>query len=81
MKTQTELNEETGEMKKQKGRPKAGRDDATTKFDRHLLGKAQMIARHRGIPVAEYLEEMTRAKIDRDYTKLLQDYEKKGTKD
>jgi hypothetical protein len=62
---------ESESMVKPKGRPKTRRDDATTKFDRRLLGMAQMIAKDRGITAAEYLSEMCRKQIEREAERLL----------
>jgi hypothetical protein len=62
--------------KKRPGRPKSSeRQDVSIKFDRTLAGKARAIATGRGIPMAEYLSEMARPQIDRDYAKLLRELE------
>ena len=59
----------TGTMENKKmGRPaKSQRDDVSVKFDRKLAGKARQIAHGRGIPMAEYLSELAREIVDRDY--------------
>lgn len=49
------------------GRPRKGRDDVTIKFDRALAAKAKFVAEMRGITAAEYLSELHRAEIDRDF--------------
>jgi hypothetical protein len=68
-------------MPKPKGRPKRStRDDATTKIDRLLLGKAHLIAKEQGIPVAELLSEMVRGPIERAYDKLVLRAEKREGK-
>jgi hypothetical protein len=38
-----------------------------------LLGKALLIARNKGIPVAEYLSELVRGPIIKDYDRLLRE--------
>jgi hypothetical protein len=59
-------------MSRPKGRPKRSeRHDATTKIDRILLGKAHLIARQKGITVAELLSEMLRGPIDKAYAQLV----------
>jgi hypothetical protein len=61
-----------------KGRPKRSeRDDVTVKVDRTLVGKAKLIATHRGISVAELLTEMLLAPVDRAYAQMLRDLEVK----
>jgi hypothetical protein len=57
------------------------RDDVTVKLDRTLVGKAKLVATHRGVPVAELLSELARAPLDRAYAQMLRDLEgKAGTK-
>jgi hypothetical protein len=51
------------------------RQDVSIKFDRILAAKARQIALARGAPMAEYLSELSRAAIDRDYAKLLRELE------
>jgi hypothetical protein len=63
-------------MAKKMGRPKSSdRDDVSIKFDRILAGKARLISQGRGISMTEYLSEMTRTFIDRDYAKLMRELE------
>jgi len=69
----------TGMAKKKMGRPKTSeRGDVSIKFDKTLAGKARLIAQGRGVTMAEYLSEMTRPIIDRDYAKLMRDLEGGG---
>lgn len=49
--------------------------DACIKFDKTLAGKARLISQGRGITMTEYLTEMTRPIIDRDYAKLMRELE------
>jgi hypothetical protein len=66
----------TAMAKKKMGRPKTSdRQDVSIKFDKTLAGKARLIAQGRGVSMAEYLSEMTRPLIDRDYAKLMRDLE------
>jgi hypothetical protein len=62
--------------KKKMGRPKSSdRDDVSIKFDRALARKARMIAEGRGTSMAEYLSELARPTINRDYAKLMRELE------
>jgi hypothetical protein len=61
--------------KKRIGRPKSGRHDVSIKFDKVLAGRARLITQGRGITLAEYLSEITRPIIDRDYAKLMRELE------
>jgi hypothetical protein len=63
-------------MARPKGRPRSGRDDATTKLDRKLLGKAHLIAKDRGISVVELLSEMLRGPIEKAYAQLVRKVDK-----
>lgn len=67
------------------GRPWDGSDEVplaygTTKIDRLLLGKAHLIAKSRGVPVAELLSEMVRGQIEKAYGQLLRDLDKQEGK-
>jgi hypothetical protein len=62
--------------KKRMGRPKTSeRQDVSIKFDRALARKARMIAEARNIAMAEYLSEMARPIIDRDYVRVMRELE------
>lgn len=66
-------------MAKKMGRPKTSeRHDVSIKFDKTLAGKARLITQARGLSIAEYLSEMTRPLIDKDYAKLMRELEGKG---
>jgi hypothetical protein len=66
---------EPGRMKK-RGRPKTSeRNDVSVKVDRTLVGKAKLIATHRGISVAELFSEMLKAPIDKAYAQMLRELE------
>ena len=63
-------------MAKKMGRPKTSeRSDVSVKYDKTLAGKARLIAKGRGITLAEYLTELTRTGIDRDYARLMRELE------
>jgi hypothetical protein len=63
-------------MGKKRGRPKASnRRDAVVKLDGIIVGKAQMVAKAQGISVAEYLSEMLRGLVDRDFLSVMKQME------
>jgi hypothetical protein len=47
-------------------------------MDRILLGKAQLIARQRGISMAELLSEMLRGPIEKAYAQLVRSLDQEG---
>ena len=52
------------------GRPKSpDRKEKSVRIDGQLLGQAQMVAKRRGISLAEYLGGLLRAPVDRDFLK------------
>ena len=61
--------------KKRMGRPKSERQDVSIKFDRILAAQARQVALSRGISMAEYLSELSRPLIGRDYAKMLRELE------
>lgn len=64
---------------KPKGRPKSSeRDDVSVKMDRTLAAKARQVAIRRGITVAEFITEVTRPTIEREYAKLLRELDDSG---
>jgi hypothetical protein len=67
---QTATANEERVMAKAKGRPKTSqRNDATAKVDKGILKKAKFVADSRDIPLAEYLSDVLRAPVDRDFAK------------
>jgi hypothetical protein len=52
---------------------KSERDDVAVKVDRAVVGKAKMIATHRGISVAELLSDAARPVIDKAYAQMLRE--------
>src|SRR4051794_9251864 len=66
--------------KKKMGRPKSERQDVSIKFDKVLAGKARLISQGRGVSMAEYLTEMTKPLIDRDYARLMRELEERDAR-
>lgn len=65
--------------RKKMGRPKTSeRQDVSIKFDKTLAGKARLISQGKGVSMAEYLSELARPLIDRDYARLMRDLESGG---
>ncbi len=59
-------------MARKRGRPKeVERRDAVVKLDVIIVGKAQMVAKARGTSVAEYLSELIRVPVDRDFLEIM----------
>lgn len=48
------------------------------KIDRGIAGKAEMIAKDRGIDLASYVSEAIRATVDRDWAKLVRKLDEVG---
>jgi hypothetical protein len=74
----TMMTAEQTTMARRKGRPRTNRDDVTTKIDRLLIGKAHLLARQKGITVAELLSEMVRGPIEKAYAALVRSLDQKG---
>ena len=63
-------------MTKKRGRPKEGnRREAVVKLDIIIVGKAQMVAKARGMSLAEYLSELIRGPVDRDFLAIMKQME------
>jgi hypothetical protein len=63
-------------MARKRGRPKGiKRRDAVVKLDAIVVGKAQMVAKARGTSVAEYLSEIIREPVDRDFLGVMKQME------
>jgi hypothetical protein len=63
---------------KKAGRPKTSvRQDVSIKFDKTLAGMARLISQGKGVTMAQYLSELSRPQIERDYAKLMRDLEGK----
>ena len=59
-------------MARKRGRPKGtGRRDAVVKLEVIIVGKAQMVAKARGTSVAEYISEIIRVPVDRDFLVIM----------
>jgi hypothetical protein len=56
--------------KKRTGRPKTStRDDVVARIDRGVIARARYVAETRKIPLAEYLSEILRPVVLRDFDK------------
>ena len=55
--------------KKTKGKEMPGRDEKAVKLDRTLADKASFVCNRRGLTMGEYLSEIVRARIERDFLK------------
>lgn len=61
---------------KPKGRPKrSDRDDVAVKVGRTIVGKAKLVATHRGVSVAELLTDLLAAPVDRAYVAMVRELE------
>ena len=64
-------------MARTKGiRPNPSRNDRTVKVDAVVVGMAEMCARKRGISLAEYLSEILRAPVGRDFNHDMEEFKK-----
>ena len=67
--------------KRGRGRPKQSeRDDVSVKIDRTLVGKARLVATHRGVTMAELLSDIIKGPLDRYYVQMIRELDK-GQKD
>lgn len=64
-------------MARPKGK-RSERDDVAVKVDRTIVGKARLIATHRGTSVAELLSELLSGPVDKAYAQMLRELEAKG---
>jgi len=53
--------------------PREKRDDVSVKIEAGIYRKAKMVAAYRDITMAEYLSDLLRRPVDRDYQKLRED--------
>ncbi len=65
------------QMARLKGR-KSERDDVAVKIDRAVVGKAKMIATHRGISVAELLSDLASPGVDKAYAQMLRELDSRA---
>lgn len=64
---------------KKRGRPRSvERRDGTARVDADVLKKAGLVARDRGISIAEYLTESLRPLVDREFDKVVAKLAGKG---
>lgn len=58
-------------MGRPKGSGKSRRNDRTAKVDATVLGWAEMVAKARGVSVAEYLTETLRKPVQKDFAEVM----------
>jgi hypothetical protein len=63
--------------KRRVGRPRSGRDDISVKFDRRVAARARFVAENRGLTLAEYLSEIVRPIVERDFEQTLKEESEK----
>jgi hypothetical protein len=71
----------TGEdvMAKKVGRPKkSGGEGSQVRIDRDLAAMARAIANHRGAKLTEYLSDLLRPTIIKDYRRTLQELDRES---
>jgi ribosomal protein L27 len=51
------------------GRPDKPIKSTSAKMDREIIERAQIIARQRGVKLSDYLSEIVRAGVERDWSK------------
>jgi hypothetical protein len=62
-----------------RGRPKRSeRQDVSVKINQTIVGRAKLIAKYRGISVAELLSDLLEVPLDRAYLQMLRELEAKG---
>jgi hypothetical protein len=60
-------------MARPKGRPKtSGRNDRTARIDATILGWAEMVARAKGVSLAEYLSETLKSPVAKDFARVME---------
>ena len=67
-------------MERKVGRPRKDRDDVTVKVDRGIVVKAKLVAVARKMSLAEYLSDLIRGPVDRDFAKEMRKVEEGGSK-
>jgi hypothetical protein len=73
---------ESKPMPKRPGRPKRSlRNDVAVKVDSGVVTKAKLVADTRDITLAEYLTELLRVPVDRDFAKAVRSIEKPESKE
>ena len=50
---------------------KGERKTLAVRIDAHLVRKAQNVARDRGVPLSDYVTEVLKTVVDRDWNKIL----------
>lgn len=61
------------DMAAMKRADKAKRDDVAVKIDRTLGDKAKFVASRKGVTMAEYLSDLIRTPVERDFDKAVRE--------
>lgn len=68
-------------MSRPRGRPKTSdRNDRTARIDATVLGWAEMVAKAKGISVAEYLSETLRGPVAKDFGRIMEQMKRSAEK-
>ena len=62
-------------MPAKKPAPKGPRNDIAVKIDRTLADKAKLVASRRGTTLAQYLSDMIRGPVEKDFSKTVKEME------
>lgn len=68
------------DMAVKKRAEKGKRDDVAVKVDRSLVDKAKLVASRRKITMAEYLSDLIRTPVERDFSKTVREMGEGGAK-
>ena len=65
-------------MARKRVEDKSKRDDVAVKLDRELTDKAKLVASRKRITLAEYMTELSRPTIERDFAKVIREMKGDG---
>jgi hypothetical protein len=68
------------EMPPKKKADKPKRDDKAVKIDRLLADKATFIANRKGVTTAEFISELIRSSVEKEFAKMARETKEGGTK-
>ncbi len=69
---------ERATVTKTRGRPPSDRDDVSVKIDRSIVGKAKLIAAHRGTTTAALMSVILQGPIDKAYAQMIRELDSSG---
>lgn len=61
-------------------RKKSGRRTKLVRMDAPIVTKAQRIADDRGVPLSDYLSDLVRGSVDRDWAKMMKKFDQQLSK-